>query len=40
MTDLVRIGLIGYGRGGRFFHAPLIAQAPECELAAVVTRSA
>jgi predicted dehydrogenase len=40
VTDLVRIGLIGYGRGGRFFHAPLIAQAPECELAAVVTRSA
>jgi predicted dehydrogenase len=40
MTDLVRIGLVGYGRGGRFFHAPLIAQAPECELAAVVTLSA
>jgi predicted dehydrogenase len=40
VTDLVRIGLVGYGRGGRFFHAPLIAQAPGCELAAVVTRSA
>lgn len=39
MTDLVRIGLIGYGRGGRYFHAPLIAHAPECVLAAVVTRS-
>jgi len=24
----VRIGLAGYGRGGRFFHAPLIGLAP------------
>jgi predicted dehydrogenase len=39
VTELVRIGLMGYGRGGRYFHAPLIAQAPECVLAAVVTRS-
>jgi hypothetical protein len=30
----VRIGLAGYGRGGRFFHAPLIGLAPECTLAA------
>ena len=36
----VRIGLIGYGKGGRFFHAPLIAAAAGCELAGVVTRSA
>jgi predicted dehydrogenase len=36
----VRIGLIGYGKGGRFFHAPLIGAAAGCELAAVVTRSA
>jgi predicted dehydrogenase len=35
----VRIGLAGYGRGGRFFHAPLIGLAPECALAAVLTRS-
>jgi len=35
----VRIGLAGYGRGGRFFHAPLIGLAPECTLAAVLTRS-
>ena len=33
----VRIGLAGYGRGGRFFHAPLIGLAPECTLAAVLT---
>ncbi len=36
----VRIGLIGYGKGGRFFHAPLIVAAAGCELAGVVTRSA
>ena len=35
----VRIGLAGYGRGGRFFHAPLIGLAPECTLAGVLTRS-
>ena len=35
----VRIGLAGYGRGGRYFHAPLIGLAPECTLAAVVTRN-
>ena len=35
----VRIGLAGYGRGGRFFHAPLIGLAPECILAGVLTRS-
>jgi predicted dehydrogenase len=35
----VRIGLVGYGKGGRFFHAPLIAAAAGCELSGVVTRS-
>jgi len=35
----VRIGLAGYGRGGRYFHAPLIGRAPECTLAGVLTRS-
>lgn len=34
-----RIGLAGYGFGGRVFHAPLIANAAGCELAGVVTRS-
>jgi predicted dehydrogenase len=34
----VRIGLVGYGRGGRYFHAPLITAAG-CHLAGVVTRS-
>lgn len=35
----VRFGLVGYGFGGRYFHAPLIAGAPGCALAGVVTRS-
>jgi predicted dehydrogenase len=35
----VRVGLAGYGRGGRYFHAPLIGLAPECTLAGVLTRS-
>jgi predicted dehydrogenase len=35
----IRIGLVGYGFGGRYFHAPLIAGAPGCTLAGVVTRS-
>lgn len=40
MTDaLLRIGLVGYGFGGRYFHAPLIASTPGCGLAGVVTRS-
>jgi predicted dehydrogenase len=36
----VRIGLVGYGTGGRYFHAPLIEAADGCELAGVVVRSA
>ena len=38
--DPVKIGLVGYGFGGRHFHAPLIAAAPECEFVGVVTASA
>ena len=37
--ETVRIGLLGYGFGGKYFHAPLIASAAGCELAGVVTRS-
>ena len=36
----VRIGLAGYGLGGRSFHAPLIASAGNCEFLGVVTTSA
>jgi predicted dehydrogenase len=35
----VRIALIGYGKGGRYFHAPALGAAEGCELAAVVVRS-
>ena len=34
-----RIGLAGYGFGGRYFHAPLLASADGVEFAGVVTRS-
>lgn len=40
MSAPVRIGLVGFGSGGRHFHAPLIASAQECELVGVVTTSA
>jgi predicted dehydrogenase len=36
----MRIGLIGYGKGARFFHAPVIANLPGAAFAGVVTRSA
>jgi predicted dehydrogenase len=35
----VRFGLVGYGFGGRYFHAPLIGAAAECEFLGVVTTS-
>jgi predicted dehydrogenase len=35
----MKIGLIGYGKGGRYFHAPLIASMPHATFAGVVTRS-
>ena len=36
----MRIGLVGYGAGGRWFHAPYIDAADGVELVGVVTRSA
>jgi predicted dehydrogenase len=39
MSAPVRIGLAGYGLGGRFFHAPLIASAADCEFVGVITTS-
>jgi predicted dehydrogenase len=35
----VRIGLLGYGFGGRWFHAPLLRAAAECDVVGVVTSS-
>ena len=33
----LRVGLIGFGTAGRFFHAPLLATTPGLDLAAIVT---
>jgi predicted dehydrogenase len=33
----IRVGLLGYGIGGRNFHAPFIAASPDLDLTAVVT---
>ncbi len=38
-TDTKRIGVVGYGAGGRWFHVPYIQAVPGWELAGVVTRS-
>jgi predicted dehydrogenase len=35
----IRVGLAGYGAGGRFFHTPFIQASDGCELIGVVTRS-
>src|SRR2546423_6443493 len=35
----MRLGLVGYGVGGRFFHAPFVVAADGVELVGVVTRS-
>lgn len=36
----MRVGLVGFGLGGRFFHAPYIEAAEGVELSGIVTRSA
>ena len=40
MSEPVRIGVVGYGLGGRVFHAPLVDSAPKASLVGVVTRDA
>ncbi|QNK82943.1 Gfo/Idh/MocA family oxidoreductase [Nakamurella sp. PAMC28650] len=37
--NAVPFGLVGFGFGGRYFHAPLIDSADECELVGIVTSS-
>lgn len=37
--DAVRLGLVGYGNGGRLFHAPFIEAAQGVEIAGVVARA-
>jgi len=39
MSAPVRIGLVGYGKGGRLFHAPLIRHTESCVLGGVMIRS-
>lgn len=39
MIERVKFGLVGYGTGGRVFHAPLIASAANIEFTGVVTTS-
>ncbi|MET3429884.1 putative dehydrogenase [Actinoplanes tereljensis] len=39
MSDAVRFGLVGFGSGGRIFHAPLLASAANVEFVGVVTKS-
>jgi predicted dehydrogenase len=39
MSDAVKFGLVGYGSGGRIFHAPLLASAGNVDFLGVVTRS-
>jgi predicted dehydrogenase len=36
---MIRVGLVGFGLGGRVFHAPLISSVEGLELAAIVERS-
>ena len=36
---MLRIGVVGYGTGGRHFHTPFIAAARNCELASIVARA-
>ncbi len=38
MTDRIGVGLIGYGLGGRAFHAPYVATSPDLALRAIVSR--
>ncbi|TML01343.1 MAG: oxidoreductase, partial [Actinobacteria bacterium] len=37
MSDDLRVCLVGFGLGGRVFHAPLIAATSGLRLAAIVT---
>jgi predicted dehydrogenase len=39
MSAPLRIGLAGYGFGGKYFHAPLLASAQDCDFLGVVTTS-
>ena len=37
MTDVIRVGLVGYGLAGRIFHAPLLRAVPAMRLTTIST---
>ncbi|MDR0793578.1 MAG: oxidoreductase [Chitinophagaceae bacterium] len=39
MENIIRVGLIGFGMGGRYFHAPIIDAVQNMELAAIQTKN-
>lgn len=39
-SEIINIGLIGYGMGGRYFHAPVLSSVPGLKLSKVVERKA
>ena len=39
MTDVVRVGVIGFGMAGKIFHTAVVAATPGLELAAIVQRT-
>ena len=39
VETMLRIGVVGYGTGGRHFHTPFIAAANNCTLAGIVARA-
>jgi predicted dehydrogenase len=38
MSEIIKVGLVGYGTGGEFFHAPIINSIPGLKLTDVVER--
>jgi scyllo-inositol 2-dehydrogenase (NADP+) len=38
MDDIIKVGLVGYGIGGEYFHAPIINAVPKLKLTDVVER--
>jgi scyllo-inositol 2-dehydrogenase (NADP+) len=39
MNDIIKVGLVGYGKGGEYFHAPIINSVPGLKLTDVVERN-
>jgi len=39
MNEIIKVGLVGYGKGGEYFHAPIINSVPGLKLTDVVERN-